>query len=181
MIKMSTLIPLPAFNAAELGKVMADSRVRAFSPVVGQDYSSFNEDHGYSEAAPVSRREGFSSTDGAPIEPDQDNQEVPSIDEPVDANSIPQEQADRLFAALKLQSTNVDPAQFYAGINAELEHYNITRGDLKKIALITLAHLAQDPQHYSKSQDVSTDSTSNLPENGNNMSLSHLLQKATSK
>lgn len=44
----------------------------------------------------------------------------------------------------------VDLKQFTMGINVELEHRNVTHGDLKKTGKIALAHLDELPDYYTK-------------------------------
>lgn len=65
---------------------------------------------------------------------------------------ISRESADKLYNALKLNTTNVDPEQFHMGLNVELEHVDVTQGDLKKTALLVLAHLKEVPDYYTKLQ-----------------------------
>lgn len=65
-------------------------------------------------------------------------------------DTISAKQAHRLFKALKLDTTKIDFDQFHKGLNVELEHRDVTHGDLKKTALIALAHLKEDPKYYTK-------------------------------
>lgn len=67
---------------------------------------------------------------------------------------ISPEQGQRLFTALGLESTKLDPEQFTMGLNVELEHVNILEGNLKKLALLVLAHLKEQPDYYTRLQAV---------------------------
>lgn len=73
---------------------------------------------------------------------------------------ISKDQSDRLYKVFKLHTTKVDPVQFFMGLNVELEHINVTGGNLKKTALLVLAHLKEDPKYYTKLQDMESDSVS---------------------
>ena len=46
--------------------------------------------------------------------------------------------------------SKVDFNQFRMGIGFELEHRNITHGDLEMTGTIALAHLKEDPKYYTK-------------------------------
>lgn len=104
-----------------------------------------NEGCGYSKMAPTPRRESSSNDDDVAPETGVMTS---------GADTIPREKSDKLFKALKLDKTTVDPHQFHMGVNVELEHNDVTHGDLKKIALIALAHLAEDPAYYTKLSQV---------------------------
>jgi hypothetical protein len=67
---------------------------------------------------------------------------------------ISQSQSNRLFKALKLTTTRVDPEQFYMGMNAELDHLNLTQDVLRKAALIVLVHLKEARDYYTHSNAV---------------------------
>ena len=69
-------------------------------------------------------------------------------------DAFPIEQSTRLFNALGLQKTTVSPEQFHMGLNVELEHIDVTHGDLKKTALLVLAHIKEDPEYYTKLQQI---------------------------
>ena len=64
--------------------------------------------------------------------------------------TVSREHSDRLFKALKLDSTKYDPEQFHMGMNVELEHQDITKGNLKMTAKIAMAHLREVPDYYTK-------------------------------
>jgi hypothetical protein len=94
---------------------------------------------GYSEMAPATK----SASNDGDVAPETGMMTS-------DTDTIPREKSDKLFKALKLDKTKVSPEQFHKGINVELEHNNVTHGDLKKIALLTLAHLGEDSAYYTK-------------------------------
>ena len=41
-----------------------------------------------------------------------------------------------------------NPAEFYTGMNVELEHQDVTDGSLVKTAMIAAAHLRENPNYY---------------------------------
>ena len=41
-----------------------------------------------------------------------------------------------------------NPAEFYTGMNVELEHQDVTEGSLTKTAMIAAAHLRENPKYY---------------------------------
>lgn len=63
---------------------------------------------------------------------------------------VSKKQALRLYKILKLEKHNVDFEQFFRGVNVELEHQDVTKGNLIKTALIALAHIKEVPNYYSK-------------------------------
>jgi len=69
-------------------------------------------------------------------------------------NKITTVQAAKLFKSLKLDKTDVKIKEFYLGMNVELEHQNVTQGDVKKTALLVLAHLKESPDYYTNLQKV---------------------------
>lgn len=103
-----------------------------------------NEGCGYNQMAPNTHKEAADERDVAPTTGVMTS----------GADTVDRKKSDLLFKALKLNNTKVDPDQFHMGINVELEHNDVTHGDLKKIALIALAHLAEDPQYYTKLKQV---------------------------
>lgn len=62
-------------------------------------------------------------------------------------SSVSKEEAKQIYDALKL---TVDFNEFLMGLNIELEHQDVTGGDLKKTAQIALAHLKEVPDYYTK-------------------------------
>lgn len=64
------------------------------------------------------------------------------------------EQGQRLFAALGLDATQVDPEEFILGLNTEMERTAVAVGDLKKLVLLVLAHLKKMPDHYTRLQST---------------------------
>lgn len=69
--------------------------------------------------------------------------------------TLSREQTDKLYQALHLDQTDVSPEEFHIGMNVELENVNVEQGDLKKIALLVLAHLKEVPGYYNKLQKYS--------------------------
>jgi hypothetical protein len=67
---------------------------------------------------------------------------------------ISPEQGQKLFVALGLDKTQVSPEEFTMGLNVEMEHANVVQGNLKKLALLVLAHLKEAPDYYTKLQSV---------------------------
>jgi hypothetical protein len=65
---------------------------------------------------------------------------------------LPREKTDKLYQALHLDQTKVTPEEFHMGMNVELEHVDVTQGDIKKTALLVLAHLKEVSDYYSKLQ-----------------------------
>jgi len=61
--------------------------------------------------------------------------------------SVSEEDAQKLYNTMKL---TVDFNEFVIGMNSELEHQDVTGGDLVKTAKIALAHLREVPDYYSK-------------------------------
>ena len=64
--------------------------------------------------------------------------------------NISKEHSDRLFQAMKLDPKKYNPEQFHMGMNVELEHKDVTKGNLKMTAKIALAHLSEVPDYYTK-------------------------------
>jgi len=71
-----------------------------------------------------------------------------------DTLKISRQHSDRLFAALKLDPKKYDPEQFHMGMNVELEHRDITKGNLKLTAKIAIAHLKEVPDYYTRLKKV---------------------------
>lgn len=38
--------------------------------------------------------------------------------------------------------------EWHSGLDIELEHFDLTKGDLRKTARIAIAHLKEDPSYY---------------------------------
>ena len=68
-------------------------------------------------------------------------------DTPVEESStyIGKEDAQKIYDEL---GYTFDREEFFAGINVELEHKDVTDGDLKKTAMIAAAHLREVPDYY---------------------------------
>jgi len=52
---------------------------------------------------------------------------------------------------------DVDPEQFRMGLADELEHYDVTGGDLVTTGQIALAHLKAHPDYYTKLKQAGLD------------------------
>jgi hypothetical protein len=59
---------------------------------------------------------------------------------------IGKEDAMRVY---KNMGYDFNPAEFYMGMNVELEHQDVTEGSLVKTAMIAAAHLRENPKYYS--------------------------------
>ena len=44
---------------------------------------------------------------------------------------------------------NFSPTEFFLGMNTELEHQDVTHGNVVKTAKIAAAHLKENPKYYS--------------------------------
>lgn len=44
---------------------------------------------------------------------------------------------------------NFNPVEFFLGMNAELEHQDVTHGNVAQTAKIAAAHLKENPKYYS--------------------------------
>lgn len=76
---------------------------------------------------------------------------------------ITPEQGKKLYMAMGLDKTKVDLDQFVMGLNVELEHIDVIGNNLKKLALLVLAHLKEVPDYYTKLQAVEKPGTSEVP------------------
>ncbi len=65
---------------------------------------------------------------------------------------ITREKSDRVYKALHLSKYN--PEQFHMGMNVELEHRDITRGNLLLTAKIVVAHLKEVPDYYTQLKTI---------------------------
>jgi hypothetical protein len=126
MIRMVSLINLPAFNQVELHKVMADTRLTAFKKTNESNLPKVGVDAQDQPPATGMVTSGAEETE-----------------------TLPMEKTQKLFQALKLQNTKISPEEFHKGMNVEMEHANVVGGNLKKIALLVLAHLKKSPTYYS--------------------------------
>lgn len=63
---------------------------------------------------------------------------------------ISRQMSDRVYTKMKLAKKGVDPKEFHLGMNIELEHFDLTKGDLVKTAKITLAHLRELPDYNTR-------------------------------
>lgn len=51
-------------------------------------------------------------------------------------------------AILKKMAYKFDPKEFHVGMNVELEHKDVTNGNVVKTAKIAAAHLKENPKYY---------------------------------
>jgi hypothetical protein len=51
---------------------------------------------------------------------------------------------------MELDTQDIDPDQFWQGMNSELEHKDVTHGNLTQTAKIAIAHLKEVPDYYTK-------------------------------
>ena len=63
---------------------------------------------------------------------------------------ISQQQAKRIGDKLKVNWDKVDIRQFQQGLKVELEHRNVTKGNLLLTGKIALAHLKEMPDYYTR-------------------------------
>jgi hypothetical protein len=73
--------------------------------------------------------------------------EVPKKETPYMSGDtyIGKEEAMRIY---KNMGYDFNPAEFYTGMNVELEHQDVTDGSLVKTAMIAAAHLRENPNYY---------------------------------
>ncbi len=57
-------------------------------------------------------------------------------------------QAESLGKKYNINFKVVDKYQWWYGLNAEIEHSDITNGDLDLTAKIVISHLKEDPEYY---------------------------------
>lgn len=57
-------------------------------------------------------------------------------------------QAESLGKKYKINFKVIDKYQWWYGLNTELEHNDITNGDLDLTAKIVISHLKEDPEYY---------------------------------
>ena len=58
--------------------------------------------------------------------------------------------AEKVGDKLGVDWSRVDLNQFRMGLGVELEHRDVTRGNLEMTGTIALAHLREDPKYYTK-------------------------------
>lgn len=59
---------------------------------------------------------------------------------------ISREQSDKI---LDKMGYKFNPTEFFLGMNVELEHQDVTNGNVVKTAKIAAAHLKENPKYYS--------------------------------
>lgn len=75
------------------------------------------------------------------------NEETPKKASPYVSGDtyVSTEEAARVY---KNMGYDFDINEFYAGMNVELEHQDVTEGSLIKTAMIAAAHLRENPKYY---------------------------------
>ena len=63
---------------------------------------------------------------------------------------ISRSKAERVGNELGVDWSKVDLEQFRMGLGVELEHRNVTHGNMEMTGTIALAHLEEDPKYYTK-------------------------------
>lgn len=71
-------------------------------------------------------------------------------DREVWAPNITRADAERIGTYLKVDWNKVNLDEFHKGLRVELEHADLTRGDMIKTAQIALAHLRELPDYYTR-------------------------------
>ena len=66
------------------------------------------------------------------------------------ARKVTLKQASVIGNRLNLDWQQVDLKEFHMGLNVELEHTDVTKGDLIITAKIALAHLDELPDYYTR-------------------------------
>lgn len=122
----------------EISKEEADLEGLSFIPSDGQHDDATGPEHGHQDTteAPV-------NTEPAPAVPQQ---EIRSSVEEAQREFSPQE-AQQIMGKL---GYDFDPNQFAIGLREELEHSDVTGGDLGTTARIVAAHMNEDPEYYNK-------------------------------
>ena len=63
---------------------------------------------------------------------------------------ITKQQAKEVGDTLRVNWRQIDHEQFRVGLEVELEHTNVTGGDLELIGMIALAHLEELSDYYTR-------------------------------
>ena len=63
-------------------------------------------------------------------------------------------ESERVGNQLRVNWNKVDLKEFTMGMNVELEHTNVTKGNLKLTGKITLAHLEELPDYYTRLKEM---------------------------
>lgn len=73
--------------------------------------------------------------------------------------------ANEVFSTLRpADRKGVDKHEFWLGMNIELEHFDVTKGDLMKTAKITLAHLKELSDYNSRLRKMEREGKRELKE-----------------
>jgi len=68
--------------------------------------------------------------------------------------SISKEQAKRVLYQLGSDMEETDINEFWMGIKTEMEHTDVTHGNLKLTGQIALAHLKEFPDYYTRLKEM---------------------------
>ena len=58
--------------------------------------------------------------------------------------------SDGYYDKMDIVKMGVSRKEFWKGMNIELEHYDLTKGDLTQTAMITIAHLKEFPDYNTR-------------------------------
>lgn len=73
--------------------------------------------------------------------------------------------ADEVFSTLRpVERKGIDKREFLIGMNTECEHFDITRGNLRKTAKITLTHLREISDYYTRLRRMKKEGKQELKE-----------------
>jgi len=76
---------------------------------------------------------------------------------------ISREVSDAVLASLpKSKQEGVNPHEFHLGMHIEMEHYDLTKGNLKKTAKIVLAHLKELPDYNTRLKEMEEEGEEDL-------------------
>jgi len=64
--------------------------------------------------------------------------------------AVSKKMSDGYYTKMDVNKLGVTKKEFLIGMNIELEHFDLTKGDLKKTAMITLAHLREFPDYNTR-------------------------------
>ena len=67
-----------------------------------------------------------------------------------EGKTVPRNVADAYYEKMKLRWEGIDPDEFARGMNVEMEHFDVTKGDLTQTAKIALAHLKELRDYYTR-------------------------------
>jgi len=79
------------------------------------------------------------------------------------------DQAKTIGDEIGVDWSQVDLEEFRMGLGVEFEHRNTVDFNLKKMALVALDHLAEDPKYYTKLKEVEATAPKTPPEDGEDL------------